>query len=250
MNNTVVIAAVCTLFTSVSVSAKPIEAFDNRLENYPKNMSRHHIGTNLFAFDTAKMAYEPTEAAAAWLDDDVSTGWPPMEGRNYYLLALPEADLLTNFMISAKGSIGKINLYAGDELALPDSGSWSPFAMDLDISEINGRKMRKPFGRFAKYLLIEVNLKEQGQWYSLYTGARVLEVDTATDPVSCQKAIDDNPESSISITSSENTPGMVLEYASPVSIRRVSLLTNGNAKGRFDFYLLATLDSKQPVAWN
>jgi hypothetical protein len=291
MNHTVVIlTAASILFTAVVADAMPNEDSRKQLEQYPKNMARQHVGTNLFAFDTEKLSYEPAKAAAAWLDDDISTGWPPMAGKNYYLLALPEAELITNFTISANSSVGKINLYAGDEIALPDSGSWSPVARDLDISQINGKKLGKPFSRFAKYLLIETDITEAGRWYSLYaygtrpavgyslkkrdtpidsaanfgccndqtaislsslyTGARVMQAATTVDVTNAQRAIDDNPESSISIAPSNNKPGMVIEYGSPVNIQRVSLLTNGEATGKFDIYLLETLDDSASVAWN
>jgi hypothetical protein len=168
MRNTVIIAVAAILFTAVAASAAPNEVVEKQLKGYPKNVARQHLGTNLFAFDSAKLSYEPTEAAAAWLDDDVSTGISPVAGKHYYLLALPEAVLLTNFMISADSSVGKISLYAGDEIAVPESDSWWRVVTDIPVSEINGKKMSKPYSRFAKYLLVETDLAEAGRWYSIY----------------------------------------------------------------------------------
>src|SRR5688572_9638461 len=43
------------------------------LQSVPKNLARQHYGSNLFVFDTNTQRYVATEAAAAWLDDDLST---------------------------------------------------------------------------------------------------------------------------------------------------------------------------------
>jgi len=43
---------------------------------YPKNLARQHVGSNLFVYNTTTNQYVPTEASAAWLDEDVTTGWP------------------------------------------------------------------------------------------------------------------------------------------------------------------------------
>src|SRR5580700_1990022 len=69
--------------------------------NAPKNLARQHLGANLMIFNETSQAYEPTEAAAAWLDDDIATGWPAMTGKQDYLLALSEPQLVNNFCISA-----------------------------------------------------------------------------------------------------------------------------------------------------
>ena len=63
-----------------------------------------HLGANLLVFDTANQTFSPTEAAAAWLDDDIATGWPPLTGKQDYLLALPEPALVNNFFISARST--------------------------------------------------------------------------------------------------------------------------------------------------
>lgn len=139
-----------------------------RLQIYPKNFARQHVGANLFVYNEASKSYSNTEAAAAWLDDDVVTGWPPMSGKQHYLLSLEEPQLLTNFCFSGRSSKGTVSIYAGDEIAAPGAKSWTPLAADIPIASINEVKMSKPFSRFAKYILIETNLESPGTWYSVY----------------------------------------------------------------------------------
>ncbi len=69
---------------------------------FPKNLARQHLGTNLVQWDAAKKVFTPTQAAAAWLDDDVTTGWPLMAEKQYYLITLQRAELLTNFARSPR----------------------------------------------------------------------------------------------------------------------------------------------------
>src|SRR5947199_3385446 len=96
------------LATSIAAFAAPkeVEPAAKALQVYPKNLARQHLGANLFLFNAAAQTYATTEAAAAWLDDDVTTGWPVMAGKQYYLLALPEPAVLTNFAISARPASG------------------------------------------------------------------------------------------------------------------------------------------------
>src|SRR5216110_2213078 len=86
-----------------------------QLQAFPKNLARQHLGANLFQYSPTTQAYAPTQASAAWLDDDITTGWPMVGGQQYYLMAFPEAELMTNFAVSAKPATGSISLYAGDE---------------------------------------------------------------------------------------------------------------------------------------
>jgi hypothetical protein len=139
------------------------------LQIYPKNLARQNVGTNLFTFSASDQTYKPTEAAAAWLDDDVVTGWPPAPGKSFYLLSLSEAQLVTNFAISTKaGSNGTVSIYASDDLAPPTAKTWTPLVKDLNIEAINNKMMAKPFSRFTKYLLIETNIADPNPWYSIY----------------------------------------------------------------------------------
>ena len=145
------------------------DAANKQLEIYPKNLARQHVGTNLFVFNSTNQNYVPTEASAAWLDDDVATGWPPLPGKNYYMLSLSEPQLLSNLAISTKaGAGGTVTISAGDEPAPPTAKSWKVIAKDTSIDSINDKKMSKPFSRFAKYVLIETNVADPSPWYSLY----------------------------------------------------------------------------------
>ena len=138
------------------------------LQVYPKNLARQNVGANLLEYNPSTKAYEPTEAAAAWLDDDVATGWPAMTGHQDYLLAFPEPQLVDSFSISARSVAGTASIYAGDEAAPPTSKSWTLLEKNVRPIESINEKMGESFGRFAKYILIETDLTESGPWYSLY----------------------------------------------------------------------------------
>jgi hypothetical protein len=135
---------------------------------YPKNLARQHVGSNLFVFNTTSQTYLPTEASAAWLDDDVTTGWPVLAGKQHYLLALAEPELVSNFSVSSRPADGTISIFAGDEPAAPGAASWAPLAQSVPFNSVNERKLDKPFTRFAKYILIETDLANPGPLYSLY----------------------------------------------------------------------------------
>jgi hypothetical protein len=158
------------VYTSAFAFSASIEGDSTakQLQFFPKNLARQHVGTNLFVFNPTNQTYVPTEAAAAWLDDDVATGWPPLPGTNHYLLSLASPQLITNLTISAKTGSGTVSIYAGDEPAAPSAKSWTLIAKDVSIDSINQKKLAKPFSRFAKYFLIETNIADPSPWYSLY----------------------------------------------------------------------------------
>jgi hypothetical protein len=139
----------------------------SQLRDIPKNLARHHVGANLFLYSPATGSFQPTEASAAWLDDDITTGWPILAGRQHYMMALPTAELMNNFSVSARPAEGTVTLYAGDEPAAPGAKSWSVIARDVPFEAIN-QKLSKPFSRVAKYLLIETNSADPGPVYSVY----------------------------------------------------------------------------------
>src|SRR6187549_2525910 len=93
------ITVVCLAGSSVFADPAPAS---KQLQGYSKNFARHHLGTSLQIFDESTKSYVATEAAAAWLDDDVTTGWPPLAGHHFYILSMPESQMLTNFCISAR----------------------------------------------------------------------------------------------------------------------------------------------------
>jgi len=245
----------------------------------PKNLARQHLGANLLIFNPASQKFVPTEAAAAWLDDDVATGWPAANGHQFYLLALAEPQLISNFCISAHASAGTISLYAGDEMAAPEAKSWHLLEKNVSLDSING-KLGQSFGRFAKYVLIETNLTEAGPWYSLYLygerpatafhmqqRAQPIDPHTVFGPyvnsetnfslsslyahsevsfanarggaASWAAAIDDNPETAVNIAPSEKESALVIRYDNPHTIQRIAVLTDSSTKGKLDFFLIS-----------
>ena len=157
------IAAVCSTL-AVAAEGDPTA---RQVQIYPKNLARQHLGANLLIFNPKNQAYVPTEAAAAWLDDDASTGWPALPGKQHYLLALPEPQFISNFSLSSQPANGTVTLYSGDEPAVPGAKSWSALTSPTAISAINDKKLASPFSRIAKYVLIEMNIADPGPIYSL-----------------------------------------------------------------------------------
>ena len=163
------LASVLLLSTTVfGLAAGEADSARETARFAPKNLARQHVGSNLFLFNATSQSYQPTEAAAAWLDDDVSTGWPIMAGRQHYLLTLAEPTLLTNIALSTRAVPGTVTIYAGDEPAAPGAKAWSVLAKDIPLEAINGKKLAKSFSRFAKYLLIETDIADPGPLFSLY----------------------------------------------------------------------------------
>lgn len=274
------IASACFITTAVAHAAS-VSSEGAALHIYPKNLARQHLGSNIFVFDNAGQKFVPTESAAAWLDDDIATGWPAATGHQYYMLALPTAELVTNFAVSTRGSKGTVTIYAGDEAASPSAKSWMPLARDVAIESINQKTLTQGFSRFAKYILIETNLTESGPWYSvyvygeksaasyslerreqplnaqsifrfvndstslslasLYTKGRVTYGNSEQTHVGLQKAIDDNPETAVTLASSGKESDMIVRFDSAREIGRVSALADAGAKGRLDFYLVDSL---------
>jgi hypothetical protein len=243
----------------------------------PKNLARQHLGANLLIYTPSNQTYAPTEAAAAWLDDDIATGWPALTGQQDYLLALPEPELVNNFMISERNAAGTVTLYAGDEAAPPGSKSWTVLAKDIPIDSIN-EKLGKPFGRFAKYILIETNLSDSGPWYSLYLYGeqpasayhiqqRAQPVDPRTefgpytnpatsfsvsslyahckvltaggDPSTWTNAIDDNPQTGTTVPATTSNAGFAIQYDRAYPVERVSVLTDPGTKGKLELFVIS-----------
>jgi hypothetical protein len=201
-----------------------------------------------------------------------------MAGKQYYLLALSTPELVSNFSVSARPADGSISLYAGDEPAVPGSKSWSPLAQNIQFNSINEKKLDHPFTHFAKYVLIETDLSNPGPLYSLYlygekpatiydlrprdqaidaraifgqfndktafnlnglyAGSTITSANAADGSLAWQKAIDDNPETGVTISSSTNEPGLVIKYGTSQPLSRVAVLTDASAKGQLDFFAL------------
>jgi hypothetical protein len=253
------------------------------LEGYRKNLARHHLGATLLAFNPARGSYDPTEAAAAWLDDDVATGWPAAPGKAHYLVALAEPSLAVSFAISARGTSGTLSLYASDEALPPGDPGWVSLAKGVGIETINNAKLPGRFNRLAKFFLIETDTAEAGPIYSIYLFGEKPAVhyslwkrDTAADPASAlggfvnestginlaglyagsrvigsgddgaeapyQTAIDDDPESSLTLPASEAGRSLAVRFPEPHAVQRVSVQTREPARGTLELFVEPTGD--------
>ncbi len=167
MKSKTIVSFASILCTSIAFAADGGKS-SSQLELYPKNLARQHVGSNLFIFNPTSQTFIPTEAAAAWLDDDVSTGWPIMAGTQHYLLALSEPEMITNFSVSTRPTTGTFTVYVGDEPAPPSAKSWNVVARDLPLEAINEKRVARPFSKLAKYVLIETDIADPGPMFSLY----------------------------------------------------------------------------------
>ena len=271
-----------TLFSIACTSfavAVDMEEGSKQLQVFPKNLARQHLGSNLFLFNPTNQTYVPTEAAAAWLDDDATSGWPVMAGKQSYLLVLSEPEVLANFAVSARPATGTISLFASDEPTAPGSSSWKPLAKNVPFESVNNKKLARSFNHFAKYLLIQTDIADPGPLYGLYvfgdkpavsyslrkrdqaidaraifgqyvnnqtdfnlgglhTGARVSFANATGGYTAWQRAIDDNPETSVTLTGGGNEASAVISYPQQHTISRISVLTDPGAKGKLDFYAM------------
>ncbi len=162
--STLLALACATVLTSASAetpSAKQLQA-------YPKNLARQHHATNLFLYDTASKRYVATEAAAAWMDDDVTTGWPALAGKQHYMLQLTEPQMLTNFSLSCKPGAGTVSLYVSNTEVAPGDAAWQLVEKDVALSALNNKRLANGINKTGKFVLIETNIADPGPIYSLY----------------------------------------------------------------------------------
>ena len=167
MNKPILFTVIATAFSSLALAAPPEKSAGNIFQGYAKNIARQHYTTTLSLYDAATQRYVATEAAAAWLDDDVATGWPALAGRQSYLLKFAEPQLVTNFELSTKVPSGTVSLYAGDHEAAPGDKAWTLIAKDVPVESINNRKLAHRINKFAKYLLIQTDIADPSPIYSL-----------------------------------------------------------------------------------
>jgi hypothetical protein len=271
MKTSLLVSIASIACASISLAAEKEDT--TQYQVFPKNLARQHLGTNLVQWDAAKKVYTPTQAAAAWLDDDVTTGWPLMAEKQYYLVTLQHAELLTNFSLSTRPSTGTISLYAADTAAAPGDKGWTPLLKDTPLDTVN-QKLSRDFSKVAKYVLIETSVPDPGPVYSVYLYSHKPAVSyqvtrrerainsrdvfgpyenestavnsaglyahttvasgDGTDAVTLQRAIDDNPATSITVTPGKPT---VVRYDQPRMVSRVALLGDANAKGKVDIYM-------------
>lgn len=275
------IAATASLATA-GAADKPKDA---AARPYLKNIARQHYTTTLSLFDAKAQRYVSTEAAAAWLDDDVATGWPALAGNQHYLLQFAEPQLVTNFELSTKIPSGTVSLYAGDRDAAPGDKAWTLIAKDVPVESINNQKLGQRINKFAKYVLIETNIAEPSPIYSLnvfgersaastsilvrpqtvdvkqllgdfvnnqtafnmasiYAKSAVTFANTGGSESSWQRAIDDDPETSLTVKPSATESGMVIRFDQAHPFTRLSLLTNSKMRGHVDIFLLSEAPEK------
>lgn len=252
---------------------------EKQLQSFQKNLARQHLSSNLFLFDPAAQKYVGTEAAAAWLDDDVSTGWPALAGKQNYLLQFSGPQVVTNFSLSTAPVEGTVTIYSGDEMKAPGDASWRVLAKDVAISAINQKKLLKSFNRQAKFLLIETNITNPGPIFSLYAyGERSAANDSIAkreQPLDVSAALGEfvNQQTSFNVSSiyshgrvsfsngggasvswqkaiddnSESAisvkpsvdSGMVVNFGDSRTASRIAILADVATKGKVDIFLLA-----------
>ena len=261
-------------------SAAALPALEPKpLPTVPKNLARQHYGAQLFVFDATAHRFIPTEAAAAWLDDDVATGKPILAGRQHYLLQLSEPQFLTNFALSAPTLAGTVTIYAGDNSAAPGDAAWVPVAKDLSLASVNHKKLPSLLNKTARYLLLETSVTEPSAIYSLYLygtkAAATQAIAKRSEPADVRAVAGEfaNNKTSFNLSSIyagarvafSNTPsgattweraiddnpqsaiqikpatdaGLVVAFDRSYPISRVSVLGDAGAKGKADVYLLA-----------
>lgn len=259
------------------VAANAADLDPAQLQGIPKNLARQHLGANLYQYNASTQAYSPTAASAAWLDDDISTGYAMLSGKQYYLLAFPQAELVTNFQLSGKAANGTVTLYAGDEAAAPTAKSWSLLAKDIPFDSLNEKRLGKTFSRAAKYILIETDISDPGPVYSLYVygnrPAVAYDIRNREQPIETREAFGpytndatafnvaslygktfaQPQEGQASLTDLQKIiddnpetyitlgggqpPAVELRTQQPQSISRMAIAVNPGARGRLEFFL-------------
>ena len=270
--STVVLSCAASCLAQEAISAK-------QLQSIPKNLARQHLQANLMLFDSATKTYVATEAAAAWLDDDVATGWPALAGKQHYLLGFTNSQVISNFGVLAAPTDGTITIYTSDEVKSPGDPSWRVIAKDIPLASINQKKLEKPFNREAKAILIETNFTNPGPIFSLYAYGNRSAVNDSIQhrakPVDVASVFGEfvNQQTSFNVSSIyagarvtySNSPASQLgwqksldenpETASPLkagadssvvvnfregrTVSRMSILADGGTRGKVDVYLLA-----------
>jgi hypothetical protein len=167
MNKPVLLTAIAIASSTLTFAAPPEKSAGSASRGYLKNIARQHYTSTLSLFDATAQRYISTEAAAAWLDDDVATGWPALAGKQHYLLQFAEPQLVTNLELSTKTASGTVSVFAGDRDAAPGDKAWTLVAKDVSVESINNQKLARPINKYAKYLLIETNIADPSPIYSL-----------------------------------------------------------------------------------
>ncbi len=282
MKTTVLITALTAACASVLFGASLTSSEvpnASQLQVFPKNLARQHYGANLFVFDKTAAKFVPTEAAAAWLDEDPVTGWSVLPGKQHYVLQFAEPQLVTNFGLSAKSSNGTLTVYTGDQLAAPGDASWTVAAKGVSMESVNDKTFKGAINKTTKYVLLETDVADPSPIYSLYVygekaaasesivtrpqpvdlpsigefvnqrtafnvaalyaDSRVTFANAAGSNITWQRAIDDSPETSLALAPSKSESGLVVRFGESQPIARLSVQGDASAKGTMDVFLLS-----------
>lgn len=90
-----------------------------------------------------------------------------------------------------------------------------------------------------------VNAQTDFSMSSLYAHGHVAFANAADGAASWQKAIDNNPETALSIAPSDKVSGLVIRYENASAIQRIAVLSDGAAKGKLDFYVMSDSTAAQ-----
>jgi hypothetical protein len=290
--------ATLALLAAMSAALLALEPAQPAVQSVPKNLARQHSMANLLIFDKTTQRFVSAEAAAAWLDDDVTTGFAAAAGKQHYLLQFANSEPLTSFSISGAAPTGTVNLYVGDTPSTPGDISWSLAAKNVSLADINQKKTGAALNKTGKYVLIESDIAQPSAIYSLYVyGARSAATESIVKrekPVdyrallgpyvndatsfnvssiyakaevtyanaggnisTWQRAIDDNPESLLSVKPSTTESGLVAKLDVVQPLTRVSILADKATQGTVEVFLVAgapeghqplNIDGMTPVA--
>ena len=72
----------------------------------------------------------------------------------------------------------------------------------------------------------------------LYASGRIAYANSPEGYLSWQKAIDDNPETGVTLAATTNDAGAVISLGGQRSVSRISVLSDPGAKGQLDFYVV------------
>ncbi len=132
-----------------------------------KNLARLYFATNLQRYDESADKFVGDSDMMALIDDDPVTRWNPPVGRSYLLLTFPEAQLVSRFSIAMQEAGGRISLYTGDTVAIPEGDSWKPLLRDIELETLPQMQQDLVLDTFTRYLLIETNLNNTADWYDV-----------------------------------------------------------------------------------
>ncbi len=135
---------------------------------FAKNLARTNMGSMLTEYDEFARHYLPSPMGAEWFDEDSATTAVLPQGHHYYLVVLQEPNLLQNFMISGGAVDGTISIYTSDQKLPPGNKFWKAIAKDVSAETLKEEGLSKPFFRYARYLLVETNLKAPAEISSFY----------------------------------------------------------------------------------